>query len=275
MNDLQNIETFAEVATQLSFAAAARRLGLPPSTVTSRIRALEQSLGVRLLDRTTRSTALTAEGALFLDRCRLALSEIETARALVSSTQSASGPVRLSVPTALPMDRLAQVTARVLDRHPNIHIDITVEDRPTDFVQDGVDIALRGNRPGSANLIARLLSQMPVRLVAPPGRLQDETLPVLGPLSRHLPMPRRAGRAYCESFSLARHLALAGVARACLPLSLCEEDGRTGALELGPPPAGVEAQLGLYLVYQDRRHVPQRVRLVMDALIEAFSAAVA
>ena len=126
MNDLQNIETFAEVAGQLSFAGAARRLGLPPSTVTSRVRALEQSLGVRLLDRTTRSTALTAEGAVFLERCQRALAEIEAARSLVSADVSASGPVRLSVPTALPMDRLARITRDFLARQACTHVKVPV-----------------------------------------------------------------------------------------------------------------------------------------------------
>ncbi|MFY1710281.1 LysR family transcriptional regulator [Tritonibacter mobilis] len=271
MNDLQNIETFAEVAGQLSFAGAARRLGLPPSTVTSRVRALEQSLGVRLLDRTTRSTALTAEGAVFLERCQRALTEIEAARSLVSADVSASGPVRLSVPTALPMDRLARLIRDFLARHPKIHVDITVEDRATDFVRDGIDVALRGHRPGGADLIARLLSQMPVHLVAPPGRLRDESLPILGPLTRHLNSSTLPGQAHCESFALARELTLAGAARACLPLSLCEQDAKTGSVEIAPPPPGVESQLGLYLVYQDRRHQPQRVRLFIDALVAEFS----
>ena len=64
---------------------------------------------------------------------------------------------------------------------------------------------------------------------------------------------------------------LVGAARACLPLSLCEQDAKTGSVEIAPPPPGVESQLGLYLVYQDRRHQPQRVRLFIDALVAEFS----
>ncbi|NVK13697.1 MAG: LysR family transcriptional regulator [Rhodobacteraceae bacterium] len=271
MSSLQNIETFAEVATCLSFAEAARRLKLPPSTVTSRVRALEESLGVRLLDRTTRRAALTAEGAVFLERCQSALTEIEDAMALVSPESSASGLVRLSVPAAFPMAQLAGHIRRFLEQNPQASLQVSVDDRPADFVRDGIDLALRGSRPGSEGLITRLLSRTPVVLAAPPGRLDDASLPVLGPLARGLGRPRDPGRAYCESFELARQLVLAGIARACLPLKTCEADSRDGTLELAPPPDGVESTLALYLVYQDRRHLPQRVRLLKDFLIETLS----
>ncbi|WP_411351229.1 LysR family transcriptional regulator [Leisingera aquaemixtae] len=272
MSTLQTIETFAEVASQLSFAKAARRLGLPPSTVTSRVRALEDSLGVRLLERTTRRVALTPEGSVFLERCRAGLAEIEAARTLVSTTGSAEGTVRISVPSAFPKARLAGLCRRFLDLHPRVSLDVTVSDEPADFLRDAVDVALRGNRPGSSGVIARLLSRTPVVLAAPPGRAGDHSLPILGPLARHLSSAPQPGRVYCHSLELAHELVLAGLARACLPEPLCTASAARGDLELGPLPEGVPESLALYLVYQDRRHLPQRVRLLMDFLTGELAA---
>ncbi|MFW8634453.1 LysR family transcriptional regulator [Cribrihabitans pelagius] len=271
MSRLETIETFAEVASQLSFAKAARRLRLPPSTVTTRVRALEDSLGVRLLTRTTRSVALTPEGAVFLERCRIALDEIEAARSLVSAGGSARGPVRVSIPTAFPMAQFAALSRRFLARHPEISLDIAVSDQPADFVADGIDVALRGNRPGGPGLIARELLRTPVVLAAPPGRLEDPALPVLGPLAGPLQQPLRPGSVRCESFDLTLQLVLEGLARACLPLQVCETDVRRGALDCGPAPEGATQSLALYLVYQDRRHQPQRVRLFINHLVEELA----
>lgn len=267
MSQLHHIETFVEVASQLSFAAAARRLGLPPSTVTTRIRTLEDSLGVRLLERTTRNVALTFEGAIYLESCRNALGELEAGYERVSASGSQSGTVRLSVPAAFPMSQLADMCRRFLDAHPQISLDVSVDDQPVDFVRDQMDLALRGNHPGSDATIARLLSQTPVVLAAPKGRLTDNHLPVLGPLARHLPRSPRAGTAYCDSFDLAHELTRAGLARACLPRPMCDEN----ELDLGKVPQGVPSELALYLVYHDRRHLPQRVRLFMDFLIEEYA----
>lgn len=266
MSQLHHIETFVEVASQLSFAGAARRLGLPRSTVTTRIRALEDSLGVRLLERTTRNVALTAEGAIYLDSCRTALEELEAGRDQVSTQGGQSGTVRLSVPVAFPMTLLADMCRRFLKTHPQISLDISVEDEPVDFVRDQIDLALRGNHPGSDDTIARLLSLTPVALAAPKGRLADDSLPVLGPLARHLTQKPRPGTARCDSFALARELTLAGVARACLPLPMCAGTD----LDLGAVPQGVPGELALYLVYHDRRHLPRRVRLFMDFLIAEY-----
>lgn len=267
MSQLQHIETFVEVATQLSFAAAARRLGIPPSTVTTRVRALEDSLGVRLLERSTRNVALTSEGAIYLDSCRTALDALATGQEQISATSSLSGPLRLSVPVAFPMAQLADLCRRFLQAYPQVTLNISVEDTPVDFVRDNVDLALRGNHPGGDGTIARLLTRTPVVLAALPGRLSDESLPILGPLARHLPSPDLPGTARCTSFALALELVALGMARACLPTSLC--DGR--GLELGPVPQGVPETLALYLVYHDRRHLPRRVRSFMDFLIAEFA----
>mgnify|MGYP000403935685 CR=1 FL=1 len=267
MSDLRNIETFVEVADRLSFADAARRLGVPPSTVTTRVRALETELGVRLLERSTRSVALTAEGAIFVEKCRRALAEISEARALVGSAQEAEGLVRVSIPTAFPKEQFAALVGRFRDQYPGITVQITVDDRPASFVRDGVDLALRGRQPGGDGIVARKLSDIPVVFAAPPGRARDETLPVLRPLSRphH---GRGAGEGIItHSMELVRAFALAGRARAYLPLPLCRDAIAAGQLETGEGPDGEVPPLSLFLVYQGRHHQPQRVRLFKDFLI--------
>ncbi|MGC9368016.1 MAG: LysR family transcriptional regulator [Paracoccaceae bacterium] len=267
MENLRNIGTFVEVADRLSFADAARRLGVPPSTVTTRVRALEAELGVRLLERSTRSVALTAEGAIFVEKCRRALAEIAEARALVGSAQEAEGLVRVSIPTAFPKEQFAILVGRFRDQNPGITIQITVDDRPASFVRDGVDLALRGRKPGGGGVVARKLCDIPVVFAAPAGRAQDEALPVLRPLSRphH---GRGAGEGIVtHSMELVRAFVLVGRARAYLPLPLCREAIASGQIETAPGPDGVAPPLPLFLVYQDRRHQPLRVRLFKDFLV--------
>lgn len=267
MSNLQHIETFIEVSSRLSFARAAESLRLPASTATSRVRALEDSIGVRLLERTTRSVSLTPEGAVFLDRCKAGLEQIEAARALISPDNRASGLIRLSVPSAFPKNQLADLCRRFLEQHPLISLDVSVSDEPADFIRDGIDLALRGNTPGGNDVIARLLSRTQVVLASPLGRADDNSLPVLGPLTRHLSRSPEPGQIHCQSFELAYELALAGIARACLPLPMCKDNVDSGVIETGRLPKGVPNSLALYLVYQDRRHQPRRIRLLIDFLI--------
>lgn len=264
--NLKHIETFVEVARSLSFADAARSLGIPASTVTTRVKNLESNLGVRLLERTTRNVALTSEGQIFFAKSQNALYELSEAHRLVGAAQSSSGLVRLSIPVAFPFGTITQIVSRFQSSHPDILFDIAVEDRMISFVRDGVDLALRGGRPGDENLIAFHLRDTEVVFVAPPGRLDDEQLPILHPIRQNT-TPLSAARISTRSLGLAHEFILRGMARGYLPLEICEGDLLAGYLTKGSGPRYAHPALPLYLVYHEKRHMPQRVMLFKNFII--------
>jgi DNA-binding transcriptional LysR family regulator len=171
LNDLQFLVASVDAG---GFAAAARRLGVPKSTVSKRVAMLEESLAVRLIQRSSRRFVLTDVGAAFLDHARAALIEAEAAHAVVLQRQAEpSGVVRLtcSMPTAQGL--LAPHLPVLARRHPRLQLQLDVTDRFVDVVQEGYDLALRSHRlplPDSG-LLQRRLTVEPIVLVASPGYL--------------------------------------------------------------------------------------------------------
>lgn len=271
ITDLRALETFIEVADGLSFADAGRRLGLPASTVTTRIKSLESQLGVRLLDRSTRSVAITAEGELFLVHCQRALHELTLAREAVGAAQQTSGQIRVSIPTAFPMDQFAELVGQFRSSYPDISIRVYVDDRPASFIEDGVDLALRGGAPGGDGLVARHLTDTEVIFVGPPGRSGDPSLPVLRPLARRASVRDRLEGLTTRSLQLSLAFVITGQACAYLPRQVCRDTLATGQLEEADGPDGLHDPLPLYLVYHDKNHLPKRIQLFKDFLIQQLA----
>lgn len=270
MADLKVLETFVEVLDRLSFADAARSLGVPPSTVTMRVKSLETQLGVRLLERSTRSVAPTPEGRLYAQHCRRALAELALGRSALGAAQEARGLVRVSIPVAFSAEQFAKLVGAFRQGYPDISVQVFMDDRPASFVEDGIDLALRGRDPGGNGLIARRLTESEVLFVAKPGHLNDTSLPVLRPLSRGAPNDAGGGVA-TRSLRLACAFAVHGQARAYLPQPVCEDAISSGKLETGEGPDGRHQPLGLFLVYHDKRHQPKRVQLFKEHLISQLS----
>lgn len=271
MVDLRSLETFAEVADCLSFSDAGRRLGVPASTVTTRVKSLETRYNVRLLDRSTRTVALTAEGQQFLLHCRRALNELSLASEAVGGAQEASGQVRISIPTAFPKMPFAKIVGEFRALYPDIAVNVFVDDRPVSFIEEGVDLALRGRAPGGDSLIARHLTDTDIIFVGPAGRINDEELPILRPVAKASGVINRQEGLATGSFELTLAFVKTGQARAYLPRTICEEAIKAGLLEEGEGPDGPQAPLPLFLVYHDKYHQTKRIQLFKDFLIEAFT----
>jgi DNA-binding transcriptional LysR family regulator len=144
MRDLNDIQYFVAVVEHLGFSAAARALNLPKSSVSRRISALETRMGVRLLERSTRSLRLTEVGAAFYERCRAVLGEIDAAERAVAVTRAEPvGLVRMSCPTGLAQFVLAKILPEFLARYPKVRLQILATNRSIDLVGDNVDIAIR------------------------------------------------------------------------------------------------------------------------------------
>jgi DNA-binding transcriptional LysR family regulator len=144
MDRIDAMQAFVAVADNKGFAPAARKLGLSPSGVTRLIAALEERLGARLLQRTTRSVALTGAGARYLERARRVLSDVEEAEAAVEGERSRpSGRLVVSAPVGFGRLHVSPVMSKFLMRFPEVAGELRLSDRFVSLVEDGVDLAIR------------------------------------------------------------------------------------------------------------------------------------
>lgn len=158
MDRLRTLRTFISIAEHASFAEAARRLNLSPTTVTRSIAELEASLGVQLLMRTTRSVRLTEEGALFLERCRAGVAEIDQAFDTVRGTaQTPRGTLTVTAPVVFGRLHVLPVVTEMLALYPELQIRLLLLDRVVRLVDEGIDIAVRiADLPDSAMHMLRI-----------------------------------------------------------------------------------------------------------------------
>ncbi len=171
---LQDMALFALVAECGSFTAAAKRAALPKSSVSQRISQLEQTLGLRLLNRTTRQLNLTFAGERYLEHCQEMLSAAERADlALQRLRDNPSGRLRISTPAGLGATLLARLAADFQRQYPDVSLEVSVSDAMVDMVQEGFDAALRTGKPQDSSLIGRRLGHAPRYLLASPAYLAE------------------------------------------------------------------------------------------------------
>jgi DNA-binding transcriptional LysR family regulator len=172
MDRLEAMAVFAAVAELRGFAPAARRLGLSPSAVTRLVAGLEEHLGARLLQRTTRSVTLTDAGSRFLERCRRILADVAEAEGAAQAERTLpTGRFVLTAPVTFGARHVAPVVSAYLARHPDVTVDLQLTDRVVSLVEDGVDAAVRIGTLEEASLIARRVGETRRVLVAAPKYL--------------------------------------------------------------------------------------------------------
>lgn len=178
MDSLNGFVVFVQVAETRSFVAAGRLLGVSASAIGKSVARLEEKLGVRLFHRSTRSVTLTAEGALFLERSRRILAEIEAAELELSqATATPRGRLRVSLP--LVSSLVLPVLGEFMREYPDIELDLDFTDRMVDVVEEGFDAVVRTGEPVDSRLSARRLGGFQMRLVAAPAYLARRGLPVV------------------------------------------------------------------------------------------------
>ncbi|QNH13368.1 transcriptional regulator [Xanthomonas sp. GW] len=171
MDSLGSLRGFVQVVESGGFAEAARVLGVSASAMAKSVARLEQSLGVRLFHRSTRSQTLTAEGQLFLPRCRRILAEAEAARSeLGSHAATPKGRLRVSLP--MNNNVLLPVLADFMRAYPQVQLDLDFDDRLVDVIEDGFDAVLRVAEPDDSRLASKRLGGFRRCLVAAPDYLQ-------------------------------------------------------------------------------------------------------
>jgi DNA-binding transcriptional LysR family regulator len=173
MDRIEAMQAFLAVADLEGFAPAARKLGLSPSGVTRLIAALEEHLGARLLQRTTRSIALTDAGARYLARVRRILADVEEAEASIKDERTRpSGRLVISAPIGFGRLHVSPMMSEYLKRYPEVSGELRLTDRVINLVEDGVDLAVRIGHLADSSLVARHVGEMRRIVVASPGYLK-------------------------------------------------------------------------------------------------------
>ncbi|MDX1610462.1 MAG: LysR family transcriptional regulator [Halofilum sp. (in: g-proteobacteria)] len=293
MDRFEEMRVFAAVVEADSFVGAAEALGMSKAAVSRHVGQLEARLGVRLLHRTTRKLSLTAEGGVFHARCTELLAELEASEAEITARSGeAAGLVRVNAPVTFGIRHLAPLWGRFQAAHPRVTLDLTLSDRLVDVVDEGYDLAIRIGRLQSSALVSRRLSSTRLVLCAAPdyvarhgapthpAELADHAVwayshfapgdawPFEGPdgpaTARIRPLVRTNSGDTC------RVAALQGRCIVLQPTFLVGPDLQSGDLvELMPEYRSLE--LGVHALYPSRRHLPPKVRLLIDLLVEAFA----
>lgn len=293
MDRFLEMQTFATVVDVGSFVGAAEALGHSKAAVSRRVAELESRLGSRLLHRTTRRLSLTPEGEVFLSRCRELLSGLEEAEAEIASRSGhAAGLLRVNAPVTFGVRLLASLWAEFRDQHPRVRLDITLSDRLVDLVEEGYDLAIRVGKLQSSSLIARKLAETRLivcaspqyleaygepstpeeiadhavigysywsagdewRLEGPDGALTVRTNPII----------------HSNNGDTCRGAAVAGQGIVLQPDFVVGDDIAAGRLvELLPEYRAGE--LGVYAVYPSRRHMPPKIRALIEFLVKRLA----
>ncbi|MEJ2455223.1 MAG: LysR family transcriptional regulator [Candidatus Thiodiazotropha sp.] len=293
MDRLDSLESFVAVVEAGQFSAAAQRLGIGKSVVSRRVSELEEHLGARLLQRTTRRLSLTEAGREFYPRALQLLEDLAEAEQSVSSgQQSLGGRIRLATPLTFGMLHLGPLINRFMQAHPGVVLDLDMDDGQVNLIQEGVDLALRIGSLEDSSLIALPLATIRTVIVASPDYLAREGTPSTPEeLQRHpglcysnLPEPQRVrltdsnGRRFSVTLplrllanngDLLLHATEAGLGVCVSPTFIAYRGIREGRLV----PILRDYRLPLataYAVYPSRRFVPLRVRALVEYLQQEF-----
>jgi DNA-binding transcriptional LysR family regulator len=290
--NLDGIDMLVRVVEAGSFSEAARRLGMPKSTVSLRIAQLEKRLGVVLLKRTTRSVLPTEAGAAYVATAARVLSELRAVEEDVKRAQGEPrGVLRISFVGTGDGPVGALITA-FLARYPEITVDLHLAEHRVDLLAEDVDVAIRIGTIDDANLVAKRVGTSYRKLFAAPAYLERRGAPdhprdlraheMLAPVARRemeLVNERGArvrialrGRFTANRMSALRYQALAGAGIAGLPVAMAAEDVRRGALCPVLPAWRSDAD-PIHVVYAKQRFVPQKVRAFVDFAARALPGA--
>lgn len=275
---------FTRVVEFHSFTQAASSLGMQKSTVSRRIALLEERLGVRLLNRTTRKLRLTEVGQAYYDRCRqIMLDFAEAEQAVMQLQQEPSGLLKITAPIEFGQMYLASVLGDFMRLYPQITAEVELSSRAVDPLEEGVDIAITVGQPEDSTLIARRLlvtnrclcaSPEYLRLHGRPQRVEDlamhRAVLLMQDSQRYWPLSNESVPCQrvlsCNNISFAREAVLAGAGIASLPELIVEEALEKGSLERLLPE--VQLPIGeLYAVYPSRRFQAMKVKTFLDYLI--------
>jgi DNA-binding transcriptional LysR family regulator len=290
LEDLSVIAAFVSVVRAGSFSGAARQLGMTKSAVSKRLARLEDRLGAQLLNRSTRAFSLTEAGQLFLDRALVILNDLDEAEKTVATLATRPcGLLRINAPTVF-VPQLGPLIPQFIARHPDVHIDLTLDDHYVDVVGERYDLVIRIGRLADSNLMVRRLAAERLVLVGAPSYFERHGVPKTpqelfnhnclrasqssrGPQQewRFVDGDGRdfyvqvGGNFSCSQGSAMREALVNGLGLGVLPTFVVAEELRLGRLrsvldELMPRDITINA------VYPPARHASLKVRVFIDFL---------
>jgi DNA-binding transcriptional LysR family regulator len=289
--DLGGVAVFLNAAAAGSLSAAARRMGIAPMAATRRLAALEEGLGVRLMQRTTRSVSLTAEGEAFLPFASTMVEAAEAGRAIISPSQNgAAGLLRVTACGSIGGAVIMPLITTLLDKNPGLRVDILLTDTVVDIVSTGVDIAVRIGELRDSNLIAtslgvnrRILCASPTYLSrrGSPRRLSDladhDCIAPTGTLHWQFNVNgeeravRISGRVTISSIDGVADACVAGAGLAVLSTWHADADIASGKLVQIDLKDATPKELEIWAVYPTRRQVLPKVRVFVEAMRERLA----
>ena len=293
MDRLRSMQVFASVVEHGSFVAAADALDLSRPMASKHVKQLETSLGVRLLNRTTRTVSLTEAGRTFYRRCQTIFAEIDAAVAEASDLQvKPRGILRINAPISFGCSPLTPALARFQDRYPDIGVELTLDDHVVDLVDEGYDVAIRIGRLADSTLIARKLAPCTLKVCVSPEYLDQRGQPTspedlvdhncliyaYSAMGRTWTFSRKRrkfavsvdgdfranfGQAVVEAATCGRGIVFE-------PDFLVRKHLADGSLvhiltDYSTP------EYGIYAVHAQNRLVPRKVRILIDWLVDAFT----
>lgn len=286
--DLNRAATFIRVVEAGNFTRAAEALNLPTSSISRSVSKLEDDLGIALLERTTRRVALTEAGRAFFERAREALAGLEEANSLaLDAAKEAHGVVRLATPVEMSAN-IGSLFAAFLEQHPRIRMELTFTNRGAELVGDLVDIAIATGRLPDSSLVTRRVGNATHRLYASPAYLERRGTPrSVAELAKHDAIADRAiggearwelvgprgtehvdvkARIVGDAAAFGTDAARAGLGIAMLHTWYGDAGVREGTLV--PVLPKFSSETALHVLTHGSRHLPRRVMLVRDFLVE-------
>ncbi|WP_286238312.1 LysR family transcriptional regulator [Neptuniibacter halophilus] len=292
--NLNDVRLFIQVVEHNSFTSAADKLGIQKSTISRRIAQLEDDLGVRLLQRTTRKLSLTDEGSDLYHRCQPLLDELDGIQDdLTSRQEEPKGRLRITMPPEIGIFIMNEIIAGFMKRYPLIHLDIELSPRLVDLVEEGIDLALRVGELDDSSLIGRKIAVAKANLYASAAYIREYGEPQTpADLIQHQcigtnlsanewsfenwndgkPFPVNF-RLRANSLSFCREIILQDMGIGRLPPSFCADDVSSGRIKQVLSDYKVP-MVGIHALYPSRRHLNPKVRLFIDFMIEGLSSTV-
>jgi len=293
MDRFASIGVFVAAVDEGSLVAAGKRFGLSSSMAGKYLSALEAELNVRLMQRSTRSLSLTDAGRAYYHRCKRILEELDDANSEASDAHSsARGTLRVAAPVTFGELHMGGVVARYLEHHPQVNIEVSLDDRYVDLQHNGIDVAIRIGRLPDSQLVARRLAPCRMTLCAAPAFLEREGVPNAPEELRRAPrlafneavsipgwaLIDKAGRSHAidgpyrmqaNNMQMLLASTLAGVGIAYGPTFVFGPYIRAKQL-VAVLPGYTAPELTIHAVYPTARYVPSKVRRFIDHLAEAF-----
>jgi DNA-binding transcriptional LysR family regulator len=295
MDHISRVGVFLQVVKYESFAGAARALGMTGPAISKQVQSLEDKLGVKLLNRTTRHVSMTEEGAIYFDRARKALEDLEEAEQQIQELKACpTGKLKVNAPTSFGIQFLTKPIASFAQQYPDVELEIDFSDRWVDVSAEGYDVVVRIASLQDSNLIARKLAPCPIVLCAGQTLIDKHGLPDSVAALADYPAVVYNQHAQKEEWrykdendqvrgiTLNRNFAantaemqleacLQGLGISLLPMFTAHAHIESGALVEICPEYQTYPERGIYAMYPQNRYLSTRTRLFIDWLSDASS----